>query len=548
MPSPQEIIQHLQKKLQDQQTTIQEKEKQEAHYLNVIKSKELELKYVYERLRLELARRYGPKSEQLSEEERKQLSLFDEEADIAEQEQEAIESDEAEVTVPAHTRKKSSAKKSFPDHLPREEVVHDLAESEKVCHCGACLKAMGDVVSEQLDILPMQIKVVRHIEKKYACSEFEEHGVVQAKKPTSILGKVRGTAKSVAHVAVMKYQHHLPLYRQEQMLKQLAIHLPRKTLCHWLIKASEGLENFFTYYQQQLLQCDYLQIDETPMKMLNPPESDKNVKQGYLWVYRGKIKNHVIALVQAKWSRASEHLLTQLETFEGIIQSDGYIAYELLEKANSRIHLVSCLAHIRRKFYELVQLEKKSRAKQKQKQKNKVSKAQQALSLIEKLYKADHLAAKQQLNSAQRLALRTEYKFKEHLEALQAWCEKSLLHVPPKSGIGEAIAYATKYLPKLKVCITNGAIEIDNNLAENLIRPIALGRKNFLFLGAESGMQAASIFYSLIQTCKANQMNAYEYLSYLLTTITRHDSKETLEQLMPFHPKMVEKFQLKKLI
>ena len=181
-----------------------------------------------------------------------------------------------------------------------------------------------------------------------------------------------------------------------------------------------------------------------------------------------------------------------------------------------------------------------------QKQKNKVSKAQQALSMIEKLYKADHLAAKQQLSSAQRLELRTEYKFKEHLETLQAWCEKSLIHVPLKSGIGEAIAYATKYLPKLNACITNGAIEVDNNLAENLIRPIALGRKNFLFLGAESGMQAASIFYSLIQTCKANQMNAYEYLSYLLTTITRHDLAETLDQLMPFHPKMVEKFQLKK--
>ena len=406
MPSPQEIIQQLEVKLA-------EKEKQETHYLNVIKAKELELKYVYERLRLELARRYGPKSEQLSEEERKQLSLFDEEADIAEQEQEAIESDEAQVTVPEHTRKKSSAKKSFPDHLPREEVIHDLPESEKVCHCGACLKAMGDVVSEQLDIIPMQIKVVRHIEKKYACSEFEEHGVVQAKKPASILGKVRGTAKSVAHVAVMKYQHHLPLYRQEQMLKQLDIHLPRKTLCHWLIKASEGLENFFNDYQQQLLQCDYLQIDETPMKMLNPPESDKNVKQGYLWVYRGKIKNHVIALVQAKWSRASEHLLTQLEDFQGTVQSDGYIAYELLAKTNNQIQLVSCLAHIRRRFYELVQLEKKSRAKQKQK--NKVSKAQQALSMIEKLYKADHLSAKQQLNSAQRLALRTEHKFKEHL-------------------------------------------------------------------------------------------------------------------------------------
>lgn len=448
------------------------------------------------------------------------------------------------MTVPEHTRKKSSVKKSFPDHLPREEVVHDLPESEKVCHCGACLKAMGDVVSEQLDIIPMQVKVIRHIEKKYACSQCEKHGVVQAKKPVSILGKTRGTAKSVAHVAVMKYQHHLPLYRQEQMFNQLDIHLPRRTLCHWLIKASQGLERFFTHFQQHLLQCDYLQVDESPMKMLKPPEPGKNVKQGYLWVYRGKIKNHVIALVQAKWSRASEHLLTQLEDIQGTIQSDGYIAYELLAKANRSIQLVSCLAHIRRRFYELVQLEKKSRAKQKQKQKNKVGKAQQALSPIEKNYKADHLSAKQSLNTEQRLALRTEYKLEENLKALQAWCEKSLNQVPPQSSIGKAIAYAKKYLPKLKLCVERGDVELDNNLTENLIRPIALGRKNFLFLGAESGMQAASTFYSLIQTCKANEMNAFEYLSYLLATITRQDSVETLNKLMPFHPEVVEKLKL----
>ena len=524
--SSEEIISSLHKKLA-------EKDKQLAE-------KNIELKLLYEKFRLEMARRYGPRSEQLSEDERKQLSLFDEDGDINQSEQEAIEEDEAEITVPAHTRKKKVGKKSFPDHLPRIDVVHDLAEEEKVCHCGECLKSIGEAVTEQLDIIPMQLKVIRHIEKKYACSKFEEHGVVQAKKPSSILGKSRGTAKGVAHVAVMKYQHHLPLYRQEQMFKQLDIQLPRKTLCHWLIKASQGLESFFDIFQQHLLQCNYLQADETPMKMLKPPEPGKNIKQGYTWVYRGKIKGHTIALVQAKWSRASTHLLTQLKDFEGVIQSDGYIAYDLLEKANQNIHLVSCLAHIRRKFYELVQLQKKS------KQKNKVGKAQQALSMIEKLYKADHLAAKQLLNSDQRLALRTEYKLEENLKALQAWCEKSINQVPPKSGIGKAIAYAIRFLPKLKLCITRGDIELDNNLAENLVRPIALGRKNFLFLGAESGMIAASTFYSLIQTCKANEMNAFEYLSYLLTTITRHSSIEQLNKLMPFHSEMVEKFQLKK--
>ena len=533
--SSQEIIDDLQKKLA-------EKEKKEAHYLNVIKAKELELKLLHEKFRLEMARRYGPKSEQLSEDERKQLSLFDEDGDINQSEQDAIKDDEIEITVPAHTRKRKVGKKSFPDHLPRIDVIHDLVEEDKICHCGECLKSIGEDITEQLDIIPMQVKVIRHIEKKYACSKFEEHGVVQAKKPVSILGKSRGTAKSVAHVAVMKYQHHLPLYRQEQMFKQLDIHLPRKTLCHWLIKASRGLESFFEVFQQHLLQCNYLQADETPMKMLKPPEPGKNIKQGYIWVYRGKIKGHTIALVQAKWSRASTHLLTQLDTFEGVIQSDGYIAYEILAKANPNIHLVSCLAHIRRKFYELVQLQKKS----KQKQKNKVGKAQQALSMIEKLYKADHLAAKQSLNTEQRLALRTEYNLEENLKAFQAWCEKSINQVPPKSGIGKAIAYAVRFLPKLKLCITRGDIELDNNLAENLVRPIALGRKNFLFLGAESGMQAASTFYSLVQTCKANQMNAFEYLSYLISTITRHDSTEELNKLMPFHSEMVEKFQLKK--
>jgi transposase len=132
------------------------------------------------------------------------------------------------------------------------------------------------------------------------------------------------------------------------------------------------------------------------------------------------------------------------------------------------------------------------------------------------------------------------------IEKFQAWCDKSLTQVPPKSGIGHALAYAAKYLPRLRLCITRGEVELDNNLTENLIRPIALGRKNFLFLGSKAGMQSASIFYSLIQTCKANNMNAYDYISYLITTITRQHNKEQLNQLMPFHPEMAEKFQLQK--
>jgi transposase len=132
------------------------------------------------------------------------------------------------------------------------------------------------------------------------------------------------------------------------------------------------------------------------------------------------------------------------------------------------------------------------------------------------------------------------------LEKLQVWCDKSLNQVPPKSGIGHALAYAAKYLPRLRLCITHGEVELDNNLTENLIRPIALGRKNFLFLGSVAGMKSASLFYSLIQTCKANHMNAYEYLSYLIVNITRQHSAEKLNQFMPFHPEMVEKFQLQK--
>jgi transposase len=334
----------------------------------------------------------------------------------------------------------------------------------------------------------MQIKVIRHCVKKYACSQFDEHGVIRAKKPASILGKSRGTAGSVAHVAVMKYQHHLPLYRQEMMFKQLGIQLPRKTLCQWLIKASEGLADFFSALQKHLPQCHYVQADQTPMKMLRPPGLDKegekkNIKQGYLWVYRGTIDNNVIVVTQAQWSRASEHPIEQLKGFSGILQSDGYAAYDVIARINQLIDQVSCLAHIRRKFYELTKLANK----------NKTGKAHQALSFIQKLYRGDHLAKEQGATPEQRLQLREQHNFKDNLEKFHAWGDKSLNQVPPKSGIGSALAYATKYLPRLRLCITHREVELDNNLTENLIRPIALGRKNFLFLGSEAGMKSASL-------------------------------------------------------
>ena len=524
-----EIIANLQKKLQEK----------DAH----LKEKDIEIQSLYERLQLALQRHFGKRSEQLTDEDIKQLSLFDEDSNASVDELAAIAENEEDVTVdvPAHSRKASNKAKGFPAHLPREDVIHDLEEDDKQCHCGQPLKCIGEEVTEQVHIVPMQIKVIRHCVKKYACSQFDEHGVIRAKKPASILGKSRGTAGSVAHVAVMKYQYHLPLYRQEMMFKQLGIQLPRKTLCQWLIKASEGLDNFFSAFQEHLPRCHYVQADETPMKMLRPPGVDKagetkNIKQGYLWVYRGIIDNNVIVVTQAHWSRASEHPIEQLKGFGGILQSDGYVAYDVVARTNQSIDQVSCLAHIRRKFYELTKLAKK----------NKTGKSYQALSFIQKLYRADHLAKEQGATAEKRLALREQHNFKDTLEKFQAWCDKSLNQVPPKSGIGHALAYAAKYLPRLRLCITHGEVELDNNLTENLIRPIALGRKNFLFLGSEAGMKSASLFYSLIQTCKANHMNAYEYLSYLMTNVTRQHIKQELNQLMPFHPEMVEKFQLQK--
>jgi transposase len=298
-----EIIADLQKKLQEK----------DAH----LKEKDIEIQGLYERLQLALQRHFGKRSEQLSNEEIRQLSLFNEDSNASADELAVITSDEEDATVdvPAHSRKISSKSKGFPAHLPREDVIHDLEEDDKQCHCGQPLKCIGEEVTEQVHIVPMQIKVIRHCVKKYACSQFDEHGVIRAKKPASILGKSRGTAGSVAHVAVMKYQHHLPLYRQEMMFKQLGIQLPRKTLCQWLIKASEGLDDFFSAFQEHFPKCHYLQADETPMKILRPPGVDKagetkNIKQGYLWVYRGIIDNNVIVVTQAHWSRASEHPLS----------------------------------------------------------------------------------------------------------------------------------------------------------------------------------------------------------------------------------------------
>ena len=323
-----------------------------------------------EQLNLALVRRYAASSEKISA---YQLRLFDE----AETEIEPGGTETVEVT--GHTRKKRG-RKPLPATLPRIEVIHELAESERLCpHDGCVLKEIGEAVSEQLDIVPAKIQVIRHICKKYACDCGQ--CIKTASLPTQPIPKSLASPGLLAHVTVSKYQDALPLYRQERILQRIGVDIPRATLANWMIRAGLLIQPLINLLRDQLLGYDIVQMDETTVQVLK--EAGKTAQsKSYLWVQRGGPPNHPIVLYDYDSSRSGSVPTRLLSGYDGYLQTDGYEGYNAVVQQNNIIQ-VGCMAHARRRFSDAV----KAQGKQK-----KTSVAHHGLSLIQKLYRIEKQA------------------------------------------------------------------------------------------------------------------------------------------------------------
>jgi transposase len=469
-----------------------------------------------EQLNLALARRYAASSEKISPD---QVRLFDEaevgcaEADAAD----AEVSDDETVAVAAHQRKKRG-RKPLPRSLPRIEVVHELDPAERRCdRDGAELAEIGEVTSEQLDIVPAQIRVIRHVRKQYACACGQ--CIKTAPLPAQPIPKSLASPGLLAHVVVSKYADALPLYRQEQILQRIGVDIPRATLSNWMIEAGQLIQPLINLMRERLLTHDIVQMDETTVQVLKEPGKRAQSKS-YLWVQRGGPPRHPLLLYDYDPSRSRRVPERLLEGFSGYLQTDGYEAYNAVAAKAGIVH-VGCFAHARRKFADAVKAQGK---------RQRAGKAWRGLSLIQRLYRIERLM--QDAEPAERHAYRQAHA-QPILDELREWLDKSLPQVPPTSATGKALHYLHREWSKLVRYLDDGRLSIDNNRVENAIRPFVVGRKNWLFSDSVRGVKASANLYSLIETAKANGLEPYAYLRHLFAELPKAQTVDDIEALLP---------------
>jgi transposase len=498
---------------------------QETLILDQKKRYELRIEFLEERLRLlqnELFRRSSEKRPSQDEDGR-QLHLFNE-AEAAVLEEEPAKE---EISVPAHTRTKPK-RKPLPDHLPRVEVIVDIAEEEKVCGCGTPLSRIGEEVSEKLDIIPATVRVLRTIRPKYACKACEgvesEGKTVKIAEPSpEMVPKGLATAGTLAYVATAKYADGTPLYRLAKILDRYGIEIPRSTMASWMVKISDRCQLIMEYLKSQLLSGSLINCDETPVQVLNEP-GRANTTKSYMWVFRGGDPQKPVVLFHYAPTRSGEVPREILLGYQGYLQTDAYSAYEQFEKKGSVIILVGCMAHVRRNFVKVIDARGKGAKKS--------GSAEVALEYIRKLYAIEKIAREKGLSPEQILALRKE-KAEPILKEFKAWMDDLFPKTPPKGLLGKALSYARNHWPKIIRYLEDGRIPIDNNMAENAIRPFVVGRKNWLFSGHPNGAHAAATLYSLIETAKACGLEPYQFLRHLFEKLPFARTEEDYQALLP---------------
>lgn len=470
------------------------------------------LKYanLLEEIRLAKQYRFGSSSEKNI----LQSSLFDEAGiELPEEVKEQLGD---EIEVKSHTRKKHPVRSPLPSYLPREVVLHDISDAEKVCHCGEYLVRIGEESSEQLKYIPAKISVIQHVRPKYACKPCQEN-VKIASMPALLLPKSIATPELVAHIIISKYCDHIPLYRQEAIWQRMEVDMPRSSLCGWILKIAELCKPLVKLLQQRIVFYDYAQVDETTVQVLNEIGRDNQAKS-YMWVYRGGCDKPSI-VYEYQETRGGYHAQQFLAEFKGYLQSDAFSGYNWALNDNNIIS-IGCHAHARRPFAELAKSNKNSGL------------SHEALKFYRKLYAVEKEARDNQVSAEVRYQLRQE-KSVPVLAAFKKWLDHHLPKTSEQGAIGKAIRYCISHWNELNNYLKDGRVEIDNNLVENAIRPFALGRKNWLFNASPSGAKAGAIFFSLIETCKANNIEPYQYFCAILNRIRACKSDEDYCKLLP---------------
>lgn len=501
--------------------TIEQVSAENARLLTLLETKSSYIQTLQNQIYLLRHARFGRKTEKDVVAE--QLSLQFDEADDSDFEQEELttEADSDSTEVSTYTRKKKGhGRKPLPKTLPFIEKTYDLTEPEKQCSCGCLLSHIGDVRSEQLDVVPQMTFRIVHIRKKYACKGCEET-IVTAKSPQQPLPKSMASAGLLAAVIDSKFNRHTPLYRQEDMFKRAGMPVTRSTLSRWLIKSADLLKPLVDLLQQSIIQHDIAFADETTLQVLNE-DNRPSTSKSYMWLFIGAPPDKCAFVYQYHATRAARIAVDFFNEFIGYLHADCYRAYINLGAGKNITH-VACMAHARRYFVDVTRLTRKKKGLA-----HKVVDKIAGLYKIEKELKSAHATATQ-------IAKLRQKKSAPILAELKIFLNDNIIKVPPQGPLAKAVKYMLNHFDALSHYLKDGRLEIDNNRAERSIKPFVIGRKNWLFHGSTAGAHAGATLFSLIETCKHHNIDVFSWLKYALDNIQHADTDEKRTLLLPFN-------------
>ena len=482
--------------------------------------------------------RFARSSEKWTSEDRKQQRLFDEAEAVAFEAQDQKEFETEQITYMRKKGKRGTGgRKPLPDDIPRTVIVHELSQDERRCRnescsrhdsCEKCRPVIGEETREELVFIPAQIKVNHHVYRKYGeikCEEFEadesQPGVIAARREERIIPATLVTASLLAHIIVSKFADALPFYRQERIFSRLGIHLSRQNMCNWTIQASRACGKYLDLLRQKIREGPLINMDETSLQVLNEPDRPADSKS-FMWVMVGTQNDgHRVALYNYSPHRSARVAESLLAGYEGSLQTDGYSGYNSVGAWNGIWH-IGCIMHSRRKFFEAhVGAKKKGHAKT-------------GLKYIKKLYRIEHELRDANLPADEFVVARRKAAAPV-LREFKKWVEAMTKAVPPQSLLGRAVSYTLSEYKRLVRYLKYAYLTPDNNVAEQAIRPFAVGRRNWLFNNTPLGAHASAAMFSLVETAKANNLDPFHFMYRLFQKLPEADTEEALEKLLPWN-------------